>query len=110
MVNKLSEDEILDFLMTSDFNEGLNLDELKFLLMKFRNFYRISSCSIVHFKERMELSLEETQKTKIDCDNRIKNVESDLEILKNKYNNLVNKNLTWRERLKGKIILDDEIK
>lgn len=110
MVNKLSEDEILDFLMTSDFNEGLNLDELKFLLMKFRNFYRITSCSITHYKERMETSLEETQRTKIYCDDRIKNIESDLEIIKNKYNNLVNKKLTWKERLKGKIILDDEIK
>jgi len=110
MINKLSEDEILDFLMTSDFNEGLNLDELKFLLMKFRNFYRISSCSISHFRERTENSFEETKRTKIDCDNKIKDIENDLEILKNKYNNLVNKNLTWKERIKGKIILDDEIK
>lgn len=110
MVNKLSEDEILDFLMTSDFNEGLNLDELKFLLMKFRNFYRISSCSIAHFKERMESSIEETKVTKIDCENKIKDLENKLQVLEIKYNVLINKDLTWRERFKGKIILGDEIK
>ena len=33
-------DEILEYLMTSDFNENLNKDELKALLIKFREFYR----------------------------------------------------------------------
>jgi hypothetical protein len=110
MVNELSESEILDFLMTSDFNEGLNLDELKFLLMKFRNFYRVTSCSITHYKERMENTLIEIERTKSDCDARIKKIETQLESVENKYDSLVNKNLTWKERLKGKIILDDEIK
>lgn len=110
MVNGLSENEILDFLMTSDFNEGLNLDELKFLLMKFRNFYRISSCSIVHYKERMENTLEEMSKQKDYFNGEINNIQNQKFLLEQKYNTLINKNLSWKERFKGKIILDDEIK
>ena len=110
MVNELSENEILDFLMTSDFNEGLNLDELKFLLMKFRNFYRVSSCSIAHYKERMENTLEEMHRTKNECDLQIHNIQSQMQGVENKYNNLLNKKLNWKERFTGKIILDDEVK
>ena len=33
-------DEILEYLMTSDFDENLTKSELKALLIKFREFYR----------------------------------------------------------------------
>jgi len=37
----LDEREIMDYLMTSDFEEGLTRDEFRFLLLKFRSYYRV---------------------------------------------------------------------
>ena len=42
MVNQ-SDEDILDFLMTSDFNDDLSPEQFRFLLIKFRQFYRISA-------------------------------------------------------------------
>ena len=38
---KFSDQEILELLMTSEFNEGLTQEEAKFLLLKSRYFYRL---------------------------------------------------------------------
>jgi hypothetical protein len=109
MVNELSENEILDFLMTSDFNEGLNLDELKFLLRKFRNFYRISSCTITNAKDRMDEAVEESKNTKRDCEIKIQHTLNEKEQVEKKFNDLVSRKLSWKERMYGKIILKNEI-
>lgn len=37
---EMTEDDIMDYLMTSEFNEGLNDKEAQFLLLKFRQYYR----------------------------------------------------------------------
>ncbi len=108
MVNNLSETEILNYLMTSEFDEGLTPDEFKLLLFKFRNFYRVASCSISNHKERMETALQEAENIKNQCDTRISEAESEKLQTKEKFNKLVNKKLSWKERLKGKIILEDE--
>jgi hypothetical protein len=110
MVNELSENEILDFLMTSDFNEGLNLDEFKFLLKKFRNFYRISTCNINNCKDRMDSALEESKNTKKECDQKVQIISNEKDHIEKKFNELLNKKLTWKERMYGKIIIENEIK
>ena len=54
MISELTDVEILDFLMTSDFEENFSPDELKYLLLKWRYFYRI-----LHGKnERMQEAYE----------------------------------------------------
>ena len=40
-MKELNDDDILEYLMTSDFIENHNPEEYKFLLHKFRFFYRI---------------------------------------------------------------------
>ena len=41
MISELKDDEILEFLMTSDFEGDYSPTELKYLLTKWRYFYRI---------------------------------------------------------------------
>jgi hypothetical protein len=110
MIDQLSETEILDYLMSSEFEEGLTPDEFKFLLKKFRNFYRIVSCSVASHKERMEKALSDSESVK----NEMIKKDSEFEIekleLEKRYIDLVEKKLTWQERFKGKIILQDENK
>ena len=76
MVNELSENEILDYLMTSDFVEGLNPDEFKFLLFKFRNFYRVVSCSVSSHKERMEKAINDSIEIKSSSELKILEIEN----------------------------------
>jgi hypothetical protein len=105
MNQKFTNDEILDYLMTSDFNEELNTKELKALLLKFREFYRFMYGS---------------KDTKItDRDFEIKKLKQELESKENYITNILiekvkleeenisirNRKLTFKERLTGKIKL-----
>lgn len=109
-VQDFSDNDILNYLMVSEFNEGLTPDEFKFLLIKFRYFYRLNygkteslRVDIDKLKEQ-NYSIIETNKV------HIKNVNSEKQNIENKYNKLVNRKLTWKERIKGKIIIkEDEI-
>ena len=98
MVDQLiTEKDILDYLMTSDFNEGLTQEESKFLLLKYRNFYRIMhskcenlKCTISDLKSDIEKDKNSIRKYIED----IKNIEMELETEKSR-------KLTWKERFFG---------
>lgn len=105
-IKELSDDEILNFLMTSDFDDNYSPDELKYLLQKWKYFYRI-------FNGRYE-------RLKIDNISDIDTLKSQIEVLNNSItslqiqvadkdniiNSLENRKLTWKERLTGKIITE----
>lgn len=96
-------DEILEYLMTSDFNEELNKSELKALLIKFREFYRYM------------YSVKDNRV--IDRDFKIKNFEQEITFMKeevirlkfrkseleNERNLLKRRKLTFMERIRGKL-------
>lgn len=108
MISELTDDEILEFLMTSDFDEEYKPSEFKYLLVKFRYFYRI-----LHSRN---------QNTQDDSNFAIKKLNDELEVLKlqifnektenaNKQNiidSLKNRKLTLKERLTGKINSNNE--
>lgn len=105
MINDfLTEKDILDYLMTSDFNEGLNQDESRFLLLKYKNFYR----AIYAKNEQLKNQLDELTTKLNSTDNELniikteyKSVKSDLELKLNKESN---RKLTIMERILGKKI------
>jgi hypothetical protein len=108
MISELTDDEILEFLMTSDFEENYKPSELKYLLVKFRYFYRIL--------------YSRNQNTQHDLDFIINKMNEEIDILKsqifneqienaNKQNiidSLKNRKLTIKERITGKINSNDE--
>lgn len=108
MISELTDDEILEFLMTSDFEEDYKPSELKYLLVKFRYFYRIL--------------YSRNQNTQDDSEFIVKKMSDELEILKiqifneqienaNKQNiidSLRKRKLTLKERITGKINSNDE--
>ena len=105
MISELNDVDILDFLMTSEFEGNYKPEELKYLLIKWRYFYRVLNGS----KER-----DITQK-----DGEIRHLNSEIESLKIQLhtalveksqkedilNSINGKELTWKERISGKIIL-----
>lgn len=93
----LTDDDILDYLMTSEFNEGLTQEEAKFLLLKYRYYYRLSHSKQSRLKEEIE-----------DLNSQIKEIKLDLESANKSIKDLgvqleaeKNRKLSWKERLYG---------
>jgi hypothetical protein len=103
-IKKLPNDEILDFLMTSEFENNYSPDELKYLLLKWRYFYRLLYGRYERIKtdsigeiEMMKNSLDLLNLEKSKLFIEIQNKDSEIRSIKNK-------KLTWKERIKGRII------
>jgi hypothetical protein len=104
MISELKDEEILDFLMTSDFEEDYKPEELKYLLVKWRYFYRLlngrfetskvgSDGTINRITEELESKSNKIDRLLFDCTNKDNIIES-----------MKNRSLTWKERFTGKII------
>ena len=108
MISELKDDEILEFLMTSEFEGDYSPVELKYLLIKWRYFYRLTNGRL--------------ERVTTDSEGKIKKLNTDINLLNNRINNLlvenVNKDnvvnslksrkLTFKERLSGKINNENE--
>lgn len=103
-MNKLSEKEILDYLMTSEFEEGLTPDEFKFLLKKYRYYYRLS----IGKNDQLINEVNTLKKLKDEGDkvyfNNIEILNNDKIRLTKCVDRMKKRNLTWKERFSGKII------
>ncbi len=96
----LNEKEIIDYLMTSDFNEGLTQEESRFLLLKFRYHYRLLFArteSQSYLISDKKIELDELKQQIETLNNRLNQSESEL-------HSEINRKLTWRERIIGKKI------
>lgn len=108
MISELNDEDILDLLMTSEFENNLSPTEFKFLLNKWRFFYRL-------LHGRMD-------RTRDDLTYSIDMLKSEVESLKGQNYSLMvetakkddsiaqmkNRKLTWRERFYGKIITNED--
>lgn len=108
MISELNDKEILEFLMTSDFEQEYKPEEFRYLLIKWRYFYRLLHSKLELHKSMSEgeiKSLKEDLKNNKELIFKIqsKSIEND-DILKS----LKNRKLTLRERLNGKIIIKNE--
>lgn len=108
MISELKDDEILDFLMTSEFEDDYSPSELKYLLVKWRYFYRLlhgtSERKTIKFEGDINNLTEELENAKM----QISNLQSDIISKENIISSLKNRNLSWKERLTGKIITNED--
>jgi hypothetical protein len=104
MISELKNEEILDFLMTSDFEEEYKPQEFKYLLYKWRFFYRI-----LNGKFELERT-NSTQEIKIlsekidSLQNTIFDLQYQVAKKDDNIHQLKNRKLTLKERIFGKII------
>jgi hypothetical protein len=104
MISELNDNEILDFLMTSEFEDDYSPEELKYLLVKWRYFYRLLSGSSETNKVDLEFQIKKLSE-KIDLlNNNITTQQVEIATRENKINELRSRKLTWKERISGKII------
>ncbi len=103
MISELNDNEILDFLMTSDFEGDYKPDEFKYLLFKWRYFYRVlhsrqkSNFDNYEFTiEQLNGQIESLKQQNVIC-------QQQLALKQDELSQLVNKKLTLKERISGKI-------
>ena len=109
-ISELNDEDILNFLMTSDFEGDYSPEELKYLLVKWRYFFRLfqgrseqSKMSLEDNLLKVEEQLEVKKKSEFDLQVKLANKEDYISSIKNR-------NLTFKERWTGKIIENDENK
>lgn len=105
MNQKFTNDEILDYLMTSDFNEELNTKELKALLLKFREFYRFMYGSKDNKIIDRDFQIKKLKEELESKENYITNILIEKVKLEEENISIRNRKLTFKERLTGKIKL-----
>lgn len=107
-ISELSNEDILNFLMNSEFEDDFSPSELKYFLMKWKYFYRVSQGKNEQLRNHYngvlyaleeKIKIKEAQETEL----QIRIVEKDKQI-----ESLKKRKLTWRERFSGKIIEEDE--
>lgn len=108
MISELKDEEILDFLMTSDFEQEYKPEELKYLLVKWRYFYRVLNGKFELQKTNSDYEIEHLQEEIKRLKTQIEENQSIIAENENKINSLENRKLTFKERLSGKIINKDE--
>ncbi len=105
-MRELSDEEIFQYLMTSDINENLRPEEYKFLIFKFRDFYKI-----LHGRHQLHKIQSERLISDLDSSNKeLNNRISEFEISKNLAVNELEaipkqRKLNLKERITGKITI-----
>ena len=104
MISELKDDEILEFLLTSDLEENYSPTELKYLILKYRYFYRLLHGSGERTKveflgeiQKLKESISTLEKDKLNLQVQSANKQNQIDSLKSRP-------LTWKERISGKII------
>jgi cell division protein FtsB len=110
MISELRDEEILDFLMTSDFEQEYKPEEFKYLLMKWRFFYRILNGRYELQKTNSDHDLSSLSEEIKRLKTQISELQTSVADKENQIHQLQNRKLTLKERMSGKIIQKDEDK
>jgi len=84
--------------MTSDFNDGLTQQEFKFLLLKYRSYYRIMHSKNERLKSDMEDITAELKKAQ----DSLSKSNEDYNKAKSELLTEKTRKLSWKERITGK--------
>lgn len=108
MIAELKDEEILDFLMTSEFEGDYSPEELKYLLVKWRYFYRLLHGQLERVKDDRladnRALLAEIESLKVQL-NQVLSTKAKLE---DDVQSMKTRSLTLKERFTGKIIPKDD--
>lgn len=103
MISELTDEEILEYLMTSDIIENFRPDEYKYLIFKFREIYRVLHGRHQLYKTDTSRSIQELTSSQETQSNTIYSLQVINSNLENQLNHLkLSRKLTWKERFTGK--------
>lgn len=104
MISELNDQEILDFLMTSDFEGDYSPEEFKYLLFKWRYYYRLLNGKLERAIDDKDMDLRKFKDFEEKNSVLIQNLESEILQKDEKIKHLKSRKLSWKERVSGKII------
>lgn len=104
-IKELNDSDILDFLMTSEFEDNYSPEELKYLLTKWRYFYRLSHGKYNRLKDDTEVEIKNIKERNISLQGENDVLKIDNNRLEEDIIRLIGRKLTWKERIKGRIII-----
>lgn len=104
-MKELNDDDILEYLMTSDFIENHNPEEYKYLLHKFRFFYKILYGNHTRIKGDLTFKCNQQEDIIQSLKDQLFLAQKNSADLKNEIDTKYkNRKLTLRERIFGKIV------
>ena len=107
MISELKDDEIMDFLMTSEFENDYKPEEFKYLLYKWRYFYRLLDGKNDRLRDDSEFVIKKLKEESSSNESKYQRSLIDVADRQNIIDSLKNRKLTWKERFSGKIITED---
>jgi len=104
MLTGFSNYDVLDFIMTSDFVEGLTESEFRFLLKRSQKIIRELKSNEIGNSYKMDELNDKIKKLQTEHVEEISNLNKVLENAQRELIELKTKKLTLKERISGKII------
>ena len=108
MIAELKDEEILDFLMTSEFEGDYSPEELKYLLVKWRYFYRLLHGQFERVRDDREGDTRALLSEIESLNSQLNQALATKAKLEDDVSSMKTRNLTLKERFTGKIILKDD--
>jgi hypothetical protein len=103
MIVELTDEEILEFLMTSDLIENYRSDDYKYLIFKFRNFYKILHSKHQLYKTQTDPLIKNLQSSVDNLTRELESEKSARRQLDSQVDELKKpRKLTLKERIYGK--------
>lgn len=108
MISELKDDEIMDFLMTSEFENDYKPEEFKYLLYKWRYFYRLLDGKNDRLRDDSEFVIKKLKEESSSNESKYQRSLIDVANKQNIIDSLKNRKLTFKERFSGKIVMGED--
>jgi hypothetical protein len=107
-LNNINDNELLSYLLTSEFDDNeLTSDMLRFLLLKFKYFYRIQYSRNQLLKSDLDLKTKNTNEEIDFLKKQLSESIKEKDFFKNEFEylekSLLSRKLTFKERWKGRL-------
>lgn len=103
IIKNLNDEELFEYMMNSEYSDGLNPEEHIYLLIKWKSFYRIIHGQYGLLKKDYESINEKIIKKQYIYNNEIKELKKELNTSNELIRKIQNKKLSWIERINGKV-------
>jgi hypothetical protein len=107
-LNNINDNELINYLLTSEFDDSeLTHDMLRFLLLKFKSFYRIQYGRNQILKDDLEIKTRNSNEEITFLKKKLEESNKEKELVKKEFDILTNslkyRRLTFKERWKGRL-------
>ena len=108
MISKLNDEDALDMLMTSEFEEKQSPMEYKAMLLKWRYFYRILFSRMERIRDDRDFEISKLRELLGSSEAKAFRYEALSVQRQELLNQMRGRKLSWKERITGKIIIEED--